>query len=96
MTDTRALIQDALHAAAQALPNVTWQPATHVVSAVSEARQGSSPDGWRFVIGRSMTGDAATPFTYDGAATRGNLVLHLTPDLARRAWESATKGGEHV
>lgn len=57
-----------------ALPLTTWKQAENDRTSF----EGDSSDGWHFVI-----------IDGDGAARKAFLVVHLTPELARRAFELA-------
>jgi hypothetical protein len=79
---------DALIEIEAALPKVTWRkledkPAEMPASFV--AYDGSA-DGWRFLACTWIQNcDPPTDRTYDGTATKGGLVLHLTLDLSIKA-----------
>jgi len=48
-------------------------------------------NGWRVLALRYETGSAFAPHGYDGAATKGSVVLHLTKPLAERCFKCALK-----
>ncbi len=49
---------------------------------------------WRVFVAEFETGDPEEPHHRDGTATREGVVLHLTPDLARRCFDLARASHE--
>jgi len=70
----------------QALPKTKWSDYTHL-GAGAISYTGESESGWRFTVAAFDLPDGSRG--YDGAASKGNVVMHLTRELAEKAFKLA-------
>jgi hypothetical protein len=86
--NTAAIIADIKAALAKAV----WVPDLHEVGKAApvigfKAYRGYA-NGWEFLVAGFDVPDERKR-AYDGTATRGGLIVHLPPDLAKQAGEEA-------
>jgi hypothetical protein len=70
----------------RALPGTKWTLMDPHPDAVFY--RGESKDGWRYTIASFIRGVRGRG--YDGAAVKGTMIMHLTPELAEKAFKLAT------
>jgi hypothetical protein len=89
-------LAEALAEIEAALPRVAWQKSPVQPDLSLAKSYDGNADGWRFLIvtwksGIDPAGAVWNGPGCDGTATKGGLVMRLTPELAKLAGEFATK-----
>lgn len=86
---------EALRKAREVLPQLKWYKLPQPANPDMQVFEGLH-ENWRFVVASFEIESQGFPpgsRSYDGAATKVGLVLHLTRDLAEEAFKLASASG---